>query len=548
MNIKSLIVALQLMALPMGCASSIHVNKEVAANTNNTSSTHSYSERSPTTKHQIPSNRELYIPIIELQKTAPTNITYSTQGNLISEVIQTFPQQYTDVSGVLTFRGNHLRDSPSYGNIPSNPFALQEKWTFTTSSSPKWGGGAGWTGQPSIIKWDHELKQMMNIRKEFKSNEQFVEVIYASLDGNVYFFDHVSGKQSRPPIQINNPIKGSISLDPRGYPLLYVGQGIPQTGNSHIGFRIYSLLDGSLLHFIKGTDSYAYRTWGAFDGAPLINRDTDTMFLGGENGLFYAVKLNTIFDKQGGHISIQPETQKYRYKIEKQLYQGIENSVAAYKNLIFFSDNEGTLQAIDMLDMSPVWALPPTDDTDASIVIDIQNDTPYLYTGTEVDKQGSKGDSILRKVNGLTGKIVWQIEIPALSILGENPVNGGLLATPIIGKHDLKNLVIFTICRYKSLNAGLLIALDKETGEEKWRWEMPNYAWSSPVDVYTKENTGYIVQCDSQGGIYLLKGSSGKMIHSMQFNGFNIEASPAVYEDTIVVANRGGQIGAFIIK
>ncbi|CAG9610167.1 PQQ-like beta-propeller repeat protein [Pseudoneobacillus rhizosphaerae] len=480
-----------------------------------------------------------------------SHLSYGFQGQtsmITKGQIQTFPDTYSNLPGVFTFRGNHLRDSAAYGLVNEKPSQILKQWEFKTGSSPRWGGGAGWTGQPAIVKWANDVKMTMNINGEFKNKENFVEVIYASLDGKVYFFDIESGKQSRPAIDIKNPIKGSVSIDPRGYPLLYVGQGIPQTGNSQIGFRIYSLIDGKLLHFVKGLDSYAYRGWGAFDSAALVNRNTDTLFLGGENGLFYSMKLNTKFDAKKKTISVNPQTVKYRYKIGNFNHQGIENSVASYKNMMYFTDNGGTLQGIDIAKMKPVWALGMTDDSDASIVIEPQKGIPFLYTGTEVDKQGSKGNSILRKVNGLTGKVMWKKEIPALTILGENPVNGGLLATPIIGKNDISNQIIFTIARYKTMSAGLMLSLDKETGKEIWRREMSNYAWSSPVAVYDKKGNSYIVQCDSVGTIYLIKGKTGEIIQKKNFYGSNIEASPAIYNNTIVIANRGGRIFSLTIK
>ncbi|KAB7707111.1 pyrrolo-quinoline quinone [Bacillus aerolatus] len=457
--------------------------------------------------------------------------------------VHTFPKVYTEVEGVLTFRGNNLRDAPSYGKVKMNPASLEKMWSFSTGSSPKWGGGAGWTGQPAIIKWDSDVREMMNLKEEFKDKEHFTEVIHASLDGKIYFFDLESGKQSRNPINIHNPIKGSVSIDPRGYPLLYTGQGIPQQGE--IGFRIFSLIDGEVLHFIPGIDSDAYRPWGAFDGSALVNRETDTLVMGGENGLFYNVKLNTVFNKEEKSIKVTPEQITYRYKVNGNDYQGIENSTAVYKNLAFFADNGGSVQGVDLVTMKPIWALSGTDDTDASIVIDEEETTPFLYTGTEVDKlRGSNSHSLIRKINGVTGEVIWKKGYPAFY---NESVNGGMLATPIIGKNEIKDLAIFTIARHKKMDAGLMVALNKTTGEEVWRWEMPSYTWSSPVAVYDKSGQAYLIQCDSIGTMHLLNGKTGEIINTLHL-GSNIEASPAVFNDSIVVASRGGQIFRVKVK
>ncbi|MGH4124917.1 MAG: PQQ-binding-like beta-propeller repeat protein [Clostridium sp.] len=463
---------------------------------------------------------------------------YKIKGNVM------FPLKYSEVEGVLTFRGNNLRDCASYGVANIKEKKLERLWSFRTSSST-WGGGAGWTGQPSLIKWPAHVKKFMNLEDKYKKDDNFIEVVYASLDGRIYFIDNESGSETRSCINIKNPIKGSVSLDPRGYPLLYVGQGIPEKGP--IGYRIFSLINMEQLYFIDGKDPIAYRNWGAFDGAPLINSETDTLVLGGENGVFYNIKLNTYFNEKTGELKINPKDIKYIYKISGNNYQGIENSVAAYRNLVYFADNGGYIQCVDLLTMKPVWSFNSGDDTDASLTIEVENNIPYIFTGNEVDKQGARGISHIRKINGITGKLVFENAYEVMSLIGENAVNGGVLATNIIGKKSMKNLVIFTIARYKEFNSGIILAIDKFTGKEAWRFEMPNYAWSSPVDFYDANGTGYIIQCDSLGNMYLIQGETGEVCFNINL-GSNIESSPAIFNDSIVVATRGGEIHCVKIK
>lgn len=491
--------------------------------------------------------REVALPNndpILINEAVPKNITYSLFLNnkeIKEYMVEDFPvfsDKYSDIEGVLTFRGNNLRNSSSFGIVNVKQNELKEVWGIDTSSS-SWGGGAGWTGQPSIIKWQEDVKQIMNIKEEYKNKKEFVEIVYASLDGKIYFLDLETGKNTREEINIHNPIKGSVSLDPRGYPLLYVGQGIPESGE--IGYRIFSLVDGKELCFINGIDSIAFRGWGAFDSAPVIDKEKDRMILCGENGLLYNVKLNTKFDKEKKKITINPEILKYRYKIQKNNYQGIESSIAVYKNLGFFADNGGMIQCLNLQNMKPVWTFDNKDDTDATITIEIEGNTPYIYTANEVDKQGDRGKAYLRKIHGVTGKLVFEKSYDAMSLLGEHPVNGGVLATNVIGKKDINNLVIFNVARYKKFNSGLMVALDKISGEEVWRLEMPNYCWSSPVDVYNEEGKGYILQGDSTGKLYLIEGETGKILNSINL-GANIESSPAVFDNTLVVATRGGKI------
>ena len=111
---------------------------------------------------------------------------------------------------------------------------------------------------------------------------------------------------------------------------------------------------------------------------------------------------------------------------------------------------------------------------------------------------------------------------------------------PVIGKEgtNLENLVIYPIARTPDLWGGAMIAFDKETGKEVWRWDMDYYTWSSPVAVYTEAGEGYLVSFDSQGGGFLLDGATGEILDTTDV-GSLVEASPVVYENRLVVGTRG---------
>ena len=89
-----------------------------------------------------------------------------------------------------------------------------------------------------------------------------------------------------------------------------------------------------------------------------------------------------------------------------------------------------------------------TDDTDASLVIDDEGDTVSIYTGCEVDKAASagaeSGTSYIRKINALTGEIIWEKTYECFVVHG---VDGGVMGTPVLGKGNLDGLVIFTVAR-----------------------------------------------------------------------------------------------------
>ena len=461
------------------------------------------------------------------------------------DIIFNNPQKYNSVQGVSTFRGNNYRDSASYGLADIKEEKLEKIWDVGIGYLDSW-TGVGWNGQPSIIKWDEELKDIMNISPNKKSKRDLKEVIYGTLDGKIYFLDLDDGTYTREPINVGAPLKGSVSVDPRGMPMLYSGQGINVVNgkNVPIGFRIYSLIDQKLLYFLDGIDKDCLRFWGAFDSTPLVHEKSDTMFECGENGLLYSIKLNTDYNPQKGSVSIEPDVTKYRYTSPVNGRLGVESSILAYRNFAYFADNSGTLQCIDLKTLSTVWVRNITDYTDSTGVIeDLGDENVYLYVANEVDIQGNNGYSYVRKIHALTGELIWEKGYQCS--YSEN--NGGAMASPVLGKNDIDNLVIFNIARSYKNNGGKLIAFDKNTGDEVWVIESDFYCWSSPVAVYTPEGKSYIIQCDSGGYMSLIEGRSGKTLDKIPLQA-NIEGSPAIFEDMIVVGTRGQKIWGIKIK
>ena len=86
-----------------------------------------------------------------------------------------------------------------------------------------------------------------------------------------------------------------------------------------------------------------------------------------------------------------------------------------------------------------------------------------------------------------------------------------------------------------------MVALDTETGDVVWEKTLTNYAWSSPVGIYTDAGKGYLVLGDSVGYIYLIDGKTGEIL-ATEGLGSNIEASPVVFNNMLVVGTRGCQV------
>lgn len=484
------------------------------------------------------------------------------------------PVNFQSVPGILTFRGNNFRNCASWGTTEVTQGALTQMWDFNkvgTKASSSWAfswSGTGWTGQPLVIQWDWDVQQMMNLYPDKKAKKGLTEVIIATMDGNVYFLDLDDGTQTRDPIYVGATIKGTPCVDPRGYPLLYVGQGdsngVDGDANKLIGYRIYSLIDSKMLHFQNGMDSRAFRTnWGACDSSPIVNAASDTLIYPNENGMIYTLKLNTVFDKTAGTISINPESVAYRYLIDgiSGSSIGIESSMSVYDHYGYCNDNSGNLICVDLNTMKLVWVRQLDDDSDVTPVIEEDAGRVYLYVGTEVDWQRTDeldymGASYTYKIDAMTGDEIWQTDQSCYTHNGVDKgddINGGMLGTPIVGKKSISDLVIFSYCMTNGQYSGnRLVAYNKDTGEEVWTYEMNQYSWSSPVDVYDAEGNAYIVMCDSVGQIHLVNGKTGKRICYLQtirnkgtaneLKTGNMESSPIVFNGMIVIGTRAGSI------
>jgi len=477
-----------------------------------------------------------------------------TRGRLDAELLDggaapgergVFPDPYSSLEGVFTFRGGPTRTGGAFGTIPANPTKLEIAWTVQTEHGKEpWFGGAGWTGEPVIVRWPAVIRRSMHKLGRYRADDGLTEVIQGSLDGHVYFLDLYTGAKTRKPLDTGNPIKGSVSLDPRGFPLLFVGQGIPEKRD--FGLHVYELIDDSQVFFLPGNDASALRSWwGAFDSSGLLNRKTDTYVVGAENGLVYSIKLNSDFDPIGLTMKVSPVVTRYRYQNGRHDAErlGVESSLTVVKNVAFFADNSGIIQAVDLRTFEPLWAFDAGDDTDASVTVE----WPALYTGCEVDRTGPKGYAHVRRLDARTGSVVWDRAYLCEGTLEPKKNQAGVFATNVVGKGDVADLVFFTLARCPGEKRGAVVALDKETGKEVWRHELPFFSWSSPTALTDASGKTWLLQGGIGGYVRLLDARTGKQAAQVQLVG-DIEASPAVFGDRAVLATRADRIYGLRIR
>ena len=130
----------------------------------------------------------------------------------------------------------------------------QQKTGSITYGDATW-SGSGWTGQPLMEKWSQEVKKSMNMYDWAKEKDDLVEVIYACMDGYVYFLDLETGEATRDPLYLGFTFKGAGALDPRGYPIMYVGAGYDSNEGTARVF-VVNLLDCSVMYTFGNNDEF----------------------------------------------------------------------------------------------------------------------------------------------------------------------------------------------------------------------------------------------------------------------------------------------------
>jgi hypothetical protein len=451
-----------------------------------------------------------------------------------------YGEEYSALDGVITFRGSNFRDGASFGTISPGSNSFGSAWSVETGSLQGADGtvwtGSGWTGQPLIVRWPAETKAAMNMYDWARADDSLVEVIYATMDGYVYFLDLETGKATRDRLNLGYTFKGAGALDPRGYPLLYLGAGYNSSrGGAHV--FVVSLLDGSVLYEFGGSDGFANRSWHMFDSSPLVDAETDTLIYPGENGILYLAKLNSVYDEAAGTVKVDPEIVRWRYSADRGMWLGMEDSAACWRGHLIIADNGGNLMCLDLNTLELDWVQDVLDDTNCTPVLELEDGHPYVYISTSFHygwRSYTTAAIPVWKIDAVTGEVVWRTEYSCYTV---KDVSGGVQGTLACGKNKLSDLIFVPVARTPSGSEGILSAIDKASGEVVWEFKSAMYSWSSPVIVYDGNGDGFILYCTSGGYMYLLDGRSGEVLNSIDLGG-NIEASAAVYGNTVVVGTR----------
>lgn len=487
--------------------------------------------------------------------TEPERLISSTAIMVDGEVVEEYesdyeinfdlPERYTELEGIVTFRGDNFRSGAAYGTVAVSSKTLTKVWSKSTSGLSDTDGiywsGSGWTGQPLIVKWPEATRKNISAMYDWaREKEGLVEVIYATLDGHVYFYELTSGEYTRDPLNLGFNYKGAGALDPRGYPILYVGSGVDSV-NGRSRVKVVNLIDNSVMFEFGHNETFANRGWHMFDSSPLVSAETDQLIYPGENGILYIIHLNTKYNEQTGELSVDPDNiVKWKYngvRSGSRYWLGVESSAAIINNYIFLADNGGNLMCLDLNTLELVWVQDVLDDTNCSPVVDIEDGHPYIYISTSFHygwRSYSTAAIPIFKIDAETGEIVWRTDYTCYTV---QDLSGGVHGTIAVGKNKLSDMIFVPIARTPGASSGTLAALKKDTGEVVWEKETSMYSWSSPVDFYDADGNGYLLYCNSGFNMFLIDGKTGEQLDYMNLGG-NIEASPAMYGNYAVVGTR----------
>jgi hypothetical protein len=422
--------------------------------------------------------------------------------------------------GLLTFRGSATRSYYGEGPVPQQPSV---QWSYpgasgglcaesTVGGESKVWCGTGWTGQPSVFE-----------------REGRTWVVFGAYDRNVHFVDYDTGEDILPPFPTGDIIKGSVSVDPDGFPLVYSGSRDNQLHVIAIDRpqpeELWTL-DATAVSPTKWNDDW--------DGTPLII--DDYLYEGGENSQFHVVKLNRSYAADGG-VQVDPQLVFNAPGWDEELTAAltarsndvsIENSVAYKDGIVYFANSGGLVQGWDVRPIAGggqaqrVFRFWTGDDTDASVVID---DEGFLYVAVEVDRAGPRGTEVGQLIKLDPRKpddpIVWSVHD-----------DSGFWTTPAL--HD--DLVI------APADNGTQYGVDRATGEVRWTRDLPGPTWQSAVivdDVW--------IQGDCDGVLHAFDVSDTTVappeLWTVELGGC-IESTPAVWQGRIFVGTRAGRFFA----
>ena len=431
------------------------------------------------------------------------------------------PYPNATVEGLLTFRGNPSRSYYGKGPVPRTqpevlhrfPDAPMCRSSVNLGETKVW-CGMGWTGQPLIAE-----------RKDRRW------AIFGGYDGNIHFMDALTGERILPDVETGDIIKGTPTLDPNGYPLVY-------SGSRDNLLRVIAIDRPGAAEVLWTLDSESVppNLWNDdWDSSPIILGDY--LVAGSESSRFWVVKLNRSYDRLTGQVRVAPKVvfttpvwDQEALAANGDDHASVESSVAIYRDTAYFGTSAGLIWGYDLSPLrrggepQQTFRFYTAGDNDPSVVVD---DKGMLYVAGEFDRALLRAREVgqLTKVDprNTANPIVWTFN-------ETTNIGSGIYGTPgIVG-----DTVIV------ASDGGRLVALNRATGAVKWGVKMHGPLWASPVIV-----DDVLLIGDCNGFFHAFDVSNPDVappeLWSIEI-GSCIEATPAVWDGLIYIGTRGGYL------
>lgn len=460
------------------------------------------------------------------------------------------------VEGLLTFRGNPTNTFHGTGPVPTDPVV---RWTYPKGTDTLCGWstdlgrtsswcGNGWTGQPAI--W---------VRPD-----GVTELMVGAYDHYFHFLDVATGEPTRTRIPTGDIVKGSPTIDPDGYPLVYFGSRDDKLRIAALDRPQPEVIWDVELCLPEGAVSatepkscppagdrvFIEGRWNDdWDAAPRVV--DDILYASAENSFFYIWKLNRGYDA-AGRVTVAPELlvkvptwdDELLALVEEGCDIGVrcdstsvESTPVFFEDRVYFGNSAGRVMGLDISrveeGIAPVvfdyWV---GDDVDGSIVVDEEG---MLYVPVEWKRFNDRGRELgqLVKLDPYTAgdPYVW-----GMYSITDPPDQGGLWSTPALGDGVV----------YVTTAKGFAVAVDRETGEELWFHELKTQrwreAWSSPVLV---DDT--LLVASREGILWAFDVTDPRRpeeLWSLRVGDARLLATPAVWDGSIYLWSTDGRLYA----
>ncbi len=373
--------------------------------------------------------------------------------------------------------------------------------------------GTGWTGQPSVFERDGRTW-----------------VVFGAYDRNIHFVDYETGQDILPPFPTGDIIKGSVSIDGEGLPLVYSGS---RDNKLHV-IAIDRPQPTEL--WTLDAEAVSPTMWNDdWDGSPLVLGDY--LYEGGENSQFHIVKLNRTTGADG-LVQVAPELVFNTPGWDDELLNALNTRTAGRLDRELgrlprrgrsTSPTPAGWSRAGTSPASPTAASPPgccaTGPATTSTPRSWSTTQGFLYVGVENERGNSRAAEVgqLLKLDPRQpdNPLVWSVKDP-----------GGFWTTPALHK----DIVI------AASDGGTVHGVDRETGAVRWQFELPPPTWQSAVIV-----DDVLIQGDCSGVLHGYDVSDTSVappeLWNVTLEGC-IESTPAVWNGRIFVGTRAGRFYA----